>query len=225
MNFKFVGTPKPIPNIVLKEQPGGKRFYVTPEGNKYPSITTVLSHNPKKWLEEWRSSVGHTKAKKITEDAGFRGDEMHLIFNKYLKNLDVGSSHLPIPMQLFRMARPYLNKISNIRCLETPIYSDRLKIAGTVDCIADYNNVLSVIDFKSSTRTKLKENITDYFCQATAYAVMYEELTGEPIDNIVIIISVDQGLSPLIFKETIDKYIKELFKSIKNYRAKKNGTK
>lgn len=223
MKFQFVGPPRPIPTIILKDQPG-KHFYVTPQGNEYPSITTILSYNPKPWLKEWTESVGgKDKAEKIRDDAGVRGDEIHLIFNKYLKNNEItATSHSLIPMKLFRQSRPYLNRISNIRCLETPLYSDRLKLAGTVDCIAEYKGVLSVIDFKGSTRVKTKEQITDYFCQATAYSVMYEELTGEAVDDIVLIIAVE-GALPMVFRETIDKYIKELFKSIKNYRKMTNG--
>jgi genome maintenance exonuclease 1 len=115
---------------------------------------------------------------------------------------------------------PELEKIDNVHCLESPLYSDHLQVAGTVDCIAEYEGKLSVIDFKTSKRIKSREDIHNYFMQCSAYAVAFEERTGISVPRIVIIMGVDDE-NTLIFKEKRDDWIGNFIELRKYYREQK----
>lgn len=194
----------------------GRRHYVTPKG-KYPSITSVFSAFPKPELQEWRNRVGEQEAKKITTQATNRGTKIHSLCENYLNNEDLSPKNiLPIYLESFNQLIPELNKINNIHKLEAPLYSNQLKVAGRTDCIAEYNNVLSVIDFKTSIKPKKEEWITDYFLQATFYAMAYWELTNIKISQIVIIISVDEG-DAQVFVKDVKNYVKPLIQKIHDY--------
>jgi CRISPR/Cas system-associated exonuclease Cas4 (RecB family) len=214
---------KPITNLPIvkvENNPGGKRYYVTPEGNKYPSVTTMLGHKEKPWLNDWRNSLGVDKAAKETKRASERGDAIHKLIEIYLNNkLDYNITKVYDPEYIagFNQVKLRLNTIDNIRAQEIPLYSDTLKVAGRIDCIAEYEGVLSVVDFKTSTNVKYEDMIQDYFLQTTAYAIMWHEITGEPIEDLVIIMSVEKGLVPLVFKDKIDKYVKPLLLRINDY--------
>lgn len=222
---KFTHLPKPeIPLIKAKTLPNGKRAYTTPEGNQFPSITTILGSKEKPWLQEWRNSLGHDKADKETKRASERGEAIHLLTEHYLNNTltsDVSRPIKPEYVNLFNQIKMKLNKIDNVRVQEVALYSDVLKIAGRVDCIGEYEGALAVIDFKTSNNSKTKDMIEDYYLQACAYALMWEERTGEHIDDIVIIMSVEKGMVPLVFKEKVHKYISPLVKRIKQYYEEK----
>ena len=178
---------------LLQENLEGTRVYVTPNGDKYPSVTTVLSDYGKEAILEWRKKVGEEKANEISRKATTRGTSVHKALELYLKNQDVSSLEmLPNVKSLFvRMKQELEEKVNNIHCLEDKLYSHKLKLAGTVDCIAEHNGILSVIDFKTSVRLKKKENIGNYFMQGAAYATMFTELTSIPINQVVILIGVD----------------------------------
>jgi genome maintenance exonuclease 1 len=216
----FIHLPKPdLPPIKVINL-GGQRHYVTPDNNKYPSITTLLGAKDKPWLTDWRNSLGPEKADKETKRAAERGDALHKLTEYYIQNKLTTDICKPIKYEYvnqFNQIRMWLNKINNIRAQETPLYSDVLKIAGRVDCIAEYEGVLSVIDFKTSSNPKSREMIEDYFLQCTAYALMWEELTGQHIEDLTIIMSVEKGIVPLIFKEKTSKYISPLVKRIREY--------
>lgn len=182
-----------------------RRLYVTPEGTKYPSVTTVLGWSKQKSIQEWRKRVGEEAANKISRKASTRGTKFHYQVEDYLNNKEV-SFETPYQKELFTSVQDYLNRINNIHLQEKTLYSDFLKTAGRVDCIAEYEGRLSVIDFKTSSKPKEEKYITDYFMQGSAYAVMYEERTGIPIDTIVIIMAVD-GYEPQLFKVKRDDYI------------------
>jgi hypothetical protein len=178
------------------------RVYYTPSGKAYPSVTTVLGSLSKDAIDAWRKRVGEEEADKISGRASRRGEALHLACEKYLLNemsdLKIRSM-MPNIKQLFLQLRPELdNNIGKIYSIEQPLYSDKLKIAGRVDCIAYWNNRLSIIDFKTSTKEKLEENILNYFLQCTAYAEMFEELTNKTIETIVVAIAVEEG-NPQIF--------------------------
>ena len=178
---------------LLQENVDGTRCYVTPTGEKYPSVTTVLSDYGKKELMEWRARVGEAKANEISRKATTRGTGVHKALELYLKNEDVSSLEMmPNVKSLFvRMKQEIDAKVNNIHCLEDRLYSHTLKLAGTVDCIAEHNGVLSVIDFKTSVRLKKKENIGNYFMQCAAYAQMFTEMTSLPITQVIVLIGVD----------------------------------
>lgn len=199
------------------------RFYVTPEGNKYPSITTLLGAKEKPWLNEWRSSLGEDKADKETKRTAARGDAVHLMAERYLNNnpdptKDQHYEHIPE----FNSVKHRLNKINNILVQETPLYSDTLKVAGRVDCIAEYDGVLSVVDFKTSTNSKNEGMIQDYFLQTTAYALMFHELYDVQIDQLVIIMSVEKGI-PMVFKKRVEDYIAPLCERINSFYVNKGS--
>lgn len=194
----------------------GKRHYTNGEF-WYPSITSVLSAFPKPELYEWRKRVGEEKANEITKTASSRGTKVHALCEKYLLNehIDYKSADA-ISYTTFNSIKPILNRISDIHYLECPLYSHRLKIAGRVDSIGNFDNVLSIIDFKTSRKEKREEWILDYFIQATGYSLMYHELTGILAKQIVIIIAVDDGLPQVFVKKTKD-YLEPTIKKIKDY--------
>ena len=178
---------------LLQENVDGTRCYVTPTGQKYPSVTTVLSDYNKKEIQEWRARVGEEKANEISRKATTRGSSVHKALELYLKNEDVSSLEMmPNVKSLFvRMKQEIDNKVNNIHCLEDRLFSHTLKLAGTVDCIAEHEGVLSVIDFKTSVRLKKKENIGNYFMQCAAYAQMFTEMTSIKIEQVIVLIGVD----------------------------------
>lgn len=187
----------------------GTRYYVTPEGNKYPSVTTVLSEYNRKFISEWRNRVGADKANEITRKASNRGTKFHKHCEDYLKNL-LPDFKTPFEIEAFNTFKPLLNRINNIYVQETRMYSNHLRMAGTVDCIAEFDGKLSVIDFKTASKPKLKESIENYFMQCSAYAIMFEERFKLPVARTVVMISVD-GEDPQIFQEKRDTYVERLF--------------
>jgi genome maintenance exonuclease 1 len=193
----------------------GKRFYSTPTGEKLPSVTTVLGALKKKEIMEWRKRVGEETANKIARKASGRGTNVHTLCERYLNNEELGVI-MPDAKEMFFSIKPILNKINNIHYQEQSLWSIELGLAGRVDCIAEFDGVLSVIDFKTSKRIKAKKDIDDYFWQTTAYAKMYEELVGNPINDIVIIMAVENS-EPIIFKEKTINHIDGLKEAIQKY--------
>lgn len=185
-----------------------KRLYETATGNKYPSVTTVLSAHNKDAIVAWRKRVGNEEANRISVAATRRGTKIHSIIESYLKNEDRPIEN-NLDLNRFFSLEPYLENIDNIHVQERPLYSDHLRLAGTVDCIAEYDGRLSVIDFKTASKAKKKEWIHSYFMQCAAYAIMYEERTKRPITNLVIMISVEDD-APQIFFEKRDNWVKDL---------------
>ena len=199
------------------------RYYKTPAGVLYPSVTTVTGLMNKKSIMEWRQRVGNEEANRISSKAASRGTRMHKLFEDYLDNADIDDSKYSFQdIENFFTIRPYIDDyIDNIHLQETRLYSDYLKMAGTVDCIAEWKGKLSVIDFKTSTKYKNRDHITNYFCQASAYAIMYEERFKVPVNRIVIFISVDND-EPQIFEDRRDTYTKQLLEVREQYRKEYN---
>jgi genome maintenance exonuclease 1 len=200
----------------------GVRFYKTPTGKKYPSVTTVLGAQSKQAIVEWRKRIGEVEANKISKSASSRGIKLHLHCENYLNNNNVLVENLPfVQRELFNSILPELHKINNIHVQEKGLYSHHLRMAGTVDCIAEHEGRLSVIDFKTSGKLKKKEWISSYFMQCAAYAVMYEERTGIPISKLVVLIAVE-GDDPQVFIEKRDNWIPDLLKARDSYEMDKN---
>jgi len=199
----------------------GRRDYVTPEGNIYPSATTILSILPKDHLIEWRKRIGDEEADKIVRIAASRGTKFHDACERYLKNeLDqVGYlSLMPDAKQLLISVRPEFDKhIGKIYCLEQALYSDRLRIAGRVDCVAEWDGVLSIIDFKNSLKPKSENHIWNYFSQCTMYACMATELTKRPVKQIVVAVGIVDEPKPQIFVKRTSEYLEDTIKLIKKY--------
>lgn len=192
-----------IPKLSRIDSPEGRR-YETPTGKAYPSVTSVVGLHGKEAFFEWRKRVGEEEANRISARAARRGTAIHSLCETYLLNEEVKPG--PFDLETFASIKPLLNRINNIHCLETQLYSDYLQVAGTVDCIAEFDGKLSVIDFKTSKRIKSRDDIHSYFMQTAAYAVMFEERTGIPIGRLVILMSVDDE-DPLLFIEKRDDWI------------------
>lgn len=193
----------------------GSRVYVNAEGVGYPSATTVLSILAKDDIQKWIDRVGQEEADKISKKASTRGTKIHTLTESYLKNEEPdfeGVKASLLDKEMFTKFKTILDPIDNIHCQELALYSDYLRMAGRVDCIAEYNGCRAVIDFKTSNRAKKKEKISSYFMQATAYAIMYEERTGIPVPYLVILIAVD-GDEPQVFIEKRDNWAKKLIET------------
>ena len=197
----------------------GRRVYVTPEGNKYPSVTSITGLSSKFHIDKWRQRVGAEEADRVTNRALARGTRIHSLCENYLLGNEVNIDIFD--QEMWSTMRPMLDQIDNIHCLETPLYSDFLRAAGTVDCIADFQGKLSVIDFKTASRAKERDDIHNYFEQTAAYAVMFEERTGIPIGRLVIIMAIDDD-APRVFVEKRDNWIAGFRKARMDYRQKFN---
>lgn len=197
----------------------GIRIYKTPSGSAYPSITTVTGLHTAKSIAEWRAKVGNEEANRISKRASSRGTRIHQLCEDYLR----GKFSVPdiFDSEMFNSIKPIIEQIDQIHCLEDPLYSDHLEVAGTVDCIAEFQGKLSVIDFKTSSRPKTKDDIHNYFMQTSAYAVAFEERTGIPIGRMVIIMAVDND-NPICFIEKRDNWI-DGFKDLRLQYKEKFG--
>jgi len=210
--FESIDTSK-LPKTVGKKV-DGFRFYDI-DGKAYPSVTTVLGIRSKEGLQKWRDSIGEKVANWEMNRAARRGKATHLLVEQYLKN-ETPSIRDVLPLGLFKLLRPYIDQIDNIHCLETIMYSKKLTIAGQVDCIAEYNGKLSVIDFKTANKERKEDWIENYFLQTTAYAIMYEELFGKPIEQIVILLAGEDGTVASYIKEKKE-YMPMLEKAIQDF--------
>ena len=202
-----------------RETIDGVRYYSVPDEDellKLVSITSVTSHFNKEIFVNWRKKVGNEAADRITKAATTRGTDMHTLTEHYLKN-DTLPTVPPISDFLFKISKGKLNKIDNIHTLEGSLYSKELGIAGTVDCIAEYNGELAIIDFKTSKKPKPREWIEHYFVQCMAYGCMLYELTGISIKKLVIIMACENGECVTYEEYDKAKYIKLLGKYIRKF--------
>jgi len=202
-----------------REHIDGVRYYKIPDEEeliKMVSITSVTSHFNKEIFINWRKRVGNEEADKITKAATGRGTDMHTLTEHYLKNEELPEVR-PISDFLFKIAKGKLNKIDNIYALEGPLYSKELGIAGTVDCIAEYDGELAIIDFKTSKKPKPRNWIEHYFVQCMAYGCMLYEMKGISIKKLVIIMACENGECVIYEERDKAKYIKLLGKYINKF--------
>ena len=225
--FEFV-------NINLKDpevdpiNKDGVRYYPIPGADKYyPSVTSITSFQNAKFFQDWRTKVGEDEANRITARATQRGTTFHSIAEDYIKGdlkLDKYMENNPLPVRMFQTAKSTLNRINNIHCLETFLYSHYLGLAGRVDCIAEFDGELAVIDFKTSTKEKKEEHIENYFVQETAYAAMFLERTGIEVKKIVTLIATEEGSIQIFQKHNLDDYLQLLKSYIEEFvRGKVNA--
>ena len=199
-------------------KPDGTRLYKTPSGKSYPSVTTVTGLHTAKGIAEWRKRVGNEEANRISGKASARGTRIHQHCEDYLRG-NIFEADM-FDLEMFNSIKPLLDQVDNIHCLEKPLWSDHLQVAGTVDCIAEFQGKLSVIDFKTSSKPKDRDDIHNYFMQCSAYSVAFEERTGIPIGRLVIIMAVDSD-DPRWFVEKRDNWIggfKKLRLDYKNFK-------
>ena len=211
--------PKNIDDLKSQTLSDGKRYYTLPDGTNLPSVTTVLGAMKKDAIMAWRKRVGDEVANAISKKATSRGTNVHTLCERYLNNDSLGDI-MPDAKEMFNDIKPLLDQIDNIHYQEQALWSTKLGLAGRVDCIAEFAGTLSVIDFKTSKKVKSTKDIEDYFWQTAAYALMYEELVGQPIDQLVIIMAVENS-QPLLFIQRTSDHIDGLVKAIQYYKDRK----
>ena len=217
--FTHIDTPKLA--SLERVEIDGKRHYVTPNGNKLPSVTTFLSHFKKDSIIKWRKRVGEEEANKISGRATRRGTKFHSLMESYLANEQgfLNEDVMPDMKQAFYNMQPILERVDNIHHIEAMLHSDKIGLAGQVDLIAEFDGVPSVIDFKTSTKPKREDWIEDYFLQTTAYSLMYEDMVGIKAKQIVILISVDNE-QPQVFVKQRKDYVQTLADKLKEFHAR-----
>jgi hypothetical protein len=207
---------------ILCETTEKGRKYVTPQGKQYPSITTILGKVMSDgWVEEWKAAVGEEAADRVRRVAAQRGERVHSLVESFLDNREIDlRREMPNVSAAFKSIRPVLEQhVNRIRLQEKPLYSDFLKAAGRVDLVAEYDGVLSIIDIKTSSKVKTADDIHNYFMQETAYAIMFEERTQIPVEQLVTVMAVDFS-SPLVFIEKRDNWSNSLANVITEYRTR-----
>lgn len=202
-----------LPTIEQINEDSGRMYDI--QGVRYPSITTMLSHFAKTDIMNWRDRIGADEANKISRKAAVRGTKFHKICENYMTHEDM-EFETPLLQHMFINTKKYLDCIDNVHIIESRLYSHHLRLAGTVDCIAEYNGRLSVIDFKTSLKPKRKDWVSSYFIQASAYCIMYEELLKIPVSDVVIIVGVE-GSETQVFHEKRDNFTKELLRKRNEY--------
>tara|TARA_B100001093_G_scaffold401525_1_gene389158 strand:+ start:25 stop:723 length:699 start_codon:yes stop_codon:yes gene_type:complete len=220
-NFKHEAIDLGYNDLVAKTGPGG-RVYTDPNGDTYPSITTVLSILSREAIQAWRARVGEEEANKVSRVASSRGTAVHDLLEKYVDNdPNFSEGIMPNILQSFYDVKDVLDtNLNKVYAQEAPLYSKHLGLAGRVDCVGVWDGKNSIIDYKTSRKLKKKEWISSYFMQCAAYAVMWEERTGMPITQLVVMIAVDNE-SPQVFVEHRDNWIEPLFEVIEQYKLEK----
>lgn len=203
--------------VLSRELIDGVRYYtIDNEKQKLVSITSVISHFNRDKFAEWRKRVGEETANNITRKATSRGTDTHTLIENYLLNNELPEVQ-PISEHLFKIIKPTLNRINNIHCLESSLYSTVLGVAGSVDTIANFDGELSVIDYKTSKEPKPREWIDGYFVQAMFYGMALYEMTGIKIKKLVIIMSCENGECVVYEEKDLKKYMKLVVKYIKKF--------
>ena len=227
MTFKFVDV-ELEPLEVEPVNKDGVRFYKLPKTDKYyPSVTSITSFKNAAFFKDWRKKIGEDEANRITARATQRGTAFHSIAEDYINgelDLEKYLENNPLSVRMFQSAKDTLNRIDNIHCLESFLYSHYLGLAGRVDCIAEFDGELAVIDFKTSTKEKKEEHIENYFVQETAYAAMFLERTGIEVKKIVTLIATEEGSIQVFQKHNLDDYLQLLKSYIEEFvRRKQNA--
>ena len=186
----------------------GKRYYITPDGNKYPSVTTITSQASAKSIARWRKRVGEEEANRVSKKATTAGTKVHKLCEDYVNNEEMLYEDVaPENLFMFKQIKPILDiYLEEVWAVECPLYSDYLRVAGQCDCVGIFQGKPAIIDFKTASKRKRRSWITNYFMQESAYAVMFEEMTGKPIVNLVTIIAVAND-EPQLFVEQRDDHI------------------
>ena len=208
-----------LADIPTQTVDNSRRYCVN--GKLLPSITTVTSYQTRQSIAEWRERVGEEVANKISQFASTNGTKFHKLVEDYINNEEVeyDAEKYEVALKLFNQFQSLLDDVNNIHYLESALYSESLGIAGRVDCIAEYKGKLSIIDFKSSSKPKYEKSIKNYFVQETGYALMYQEMTGRKVEQIVTLISCHSGETQ-VFVKNPDDYVDTLKQYIQEYNNK-----
>jgi len=201
-----------------KKETNGIRLYNLPDGQWVPSITSVTSFYNRQIFAKWRERVGIEEANKITRLATSRGTDFHQACQDYLENKELNwENYQPLTKFMFYHAKQELDKINNIHAIERTLYSEYLGLAGRVDCIAEYDGELAIIDFKTSSKIKPEEWLENYFVQEMFYASAYYELTKIPVVKLITIMVTPSGEVKVFDKRNKGDYIKLLVRYIKEF--------
>lgn len=216
----FSHTQRPILEELGVKYIDNKRLYVAPNGSSYPSVTTVTGFYKKDAIEKWKERVGEDEANRITTQATVRGSAVHELIENYLNNNpDYKKGHMPVNVETFLSVKTVLDQsLNNIVLQEAPLYSTFLEVGGRVDCIAEWDGKLSIIDFKTSKRRKNHDEIKNYLMQESAYCVMYEERTKVPIKQIVTVMAVDND-EPVVIVDDRDAHIWDFIELRKKFKS------
>ena len=210
---------KPLPKIEIpRKEIDGKRYYVTPNGDAYRSVTTILSELSKEGIAKWREKVGHEEANRISSKASTRGTKLHNMMEDYVGNVeDFALNKMPTTTALFLDLQPIVDlNVQEVYGIEYPLYSDRLRAAGTSDLICLYDGKPTILDYKTANKPKQEKWINNYFIQSTAYAMMVKERYDIDIEQIVIMIAVDHD-QPQVFVKDPNDFISETTRIFDTY--------
>jgi len=207
------------PSELIEKDDG--HYYQTPSGAIYPSITTMLQKTQplekQQSLQNWREQ--EIASDYIAEEAAIVGSETHKLIENYLNDEEIFEKFRLLSEAHFNNLLPFVNKINDIHGIELRLYSDKMKLAGTSDCIAKYDGTLSVIDYKTKRSNQREEWLTDHFIQATSYGAMFKELTGIKVEQIVILVSSEKN-TRMEFIKNPDDYLDLLEQRIDQYYSK-----
>ncbi len=209
---KFVSIPE-----LQTESINGLRYYVGTNGKKLPSVTSILGRIYGGWVDEWKASVGEEVANRISRQAATRGTAIHKLCEDYIRN-DPNhlKGHVPINIEMFSKMKKHLHRIDNIFAIESPLFSEATGCAGRVDCIAEFDGIPSIIDYKTSRRIKTEEDIESYFVQMTLYSLMFEDMTSIKCKQLVVIMGVDHE-DALAFIVNRKNYVKRAAEVIQTF--------
>ena len=219
---RFTHLECPDISTIKQVNANGKRHYETPAG-PLVSITTVIHHFTPDGIKQWRENMGEDVANYIMRTSSIRGTRVHKLVDSFLSNeslANITREYGVTAVGLFNLMRPALERISNIVAVEKRVYSTdpAIMVAGTTDCVADYEGILSIIDFKTSSKMRAQDTIDSWMIQATFYALAWECLTGQKISQLVIICATEDGQTE-VFKSEPSEYVERLKKLIADYRA------
>ena len=202
--------------VLLDREDG--HWYETKFDTVYPSISTILSdtapEHKKNGLENWKAN--EPAHEYITKQAQDIGTQSHKIIEDYLSgNLSLEEFDL-LPNAHFHNLKPFLENISNVTSIEQRMYSDKLKVAGTSDLIAEYNGELSIIDYKTKRKPQIDDYMYEYYLQTTCYAQIFEEVTGTKINQVVILVSSEKNTRQEFIK-ACDDYITPMNERVEKF--------
>jgi len=219
--FNHIKNPLPYDDLESVTTEDGRR-YKTPEGKVYPSITTVLKHLSEDSINKWKDKVGEKEAEVVSRRAAERGTYVHEMIEKYLNNdPNYRQGYMPYVAQSFYTVKEVLDRhIGDVYAQEVPLYSDQLGVAGRVDCVAEFDDEIAIIDFKTSKKPKKPQWIESYFMQETFYAMAWEERTGIPVSKLVTIVAVHETEEYQVFIQHRDWWSGKLVETINNYKQK-----
>jgi len=207
---------------LISETKESGRTYNSPKGDKFPSITTVLSVLSEDALKEWRKRIGYEKAMKISRQAAWRGTQTHNALEMHVRNVEPTIDNPLIEFLYKQVVYTLEDRLSEVNGIEKALYSEYLGVAGRVDLVGVFDGKRSIIDFKTSAKPKSKQYIENYFMQEAFYAIAWEERTKQPISQLVTIVANEQTPTPQIFIEKRDDWVNPLMSAIETWRNK-NG--